>query len=608
MSSTLIGFKATPVPRKGVDVMSMPLSSTEGYLYSRLDGVMNVEEICAAMSLDQEEVSAILHKLCELGAIDVNEPSAAKPAEATKPPDSKPADKKSEETEGDLSLEMRREIMGMRLHVEQANFYQMLGAPPDADRNDLRKAYFDLSRKYHPDSYYGKDLGRYRPMMEFIFAKLSEAYTVLSRKKTRAEYDEYIADQILAYEMEKSLGVGALTGDGPGEAATAPQQAGASQDAALAVFQFEAVPAGAHKAAPWAAAARAQARGEARVALDEGAAQPMDAAVATKYQPRFSPEILKQVEALVPRQATEPRVPTAEKVSFPKPRPRPRAEPAAAGGPIATPGPQAPAKAPTSLPLTPPKPAARPAPQAPAAPKLAPESAAVRRLREQRSKLAVQALMKGQRTIEAIQRPPPQVQPQPVDPLEQYGLDLTLDRPLPGARAEEVLAFQFTGAALDALRLEDVPTAVSMLERAAELDPNNRQVAEALEKVRAKAKGSLAGAFERQGNYEEQTGKYAQAANSFLKALGYKADDHRLMVKAAGALLRSEGDLKRARGLARRAVGLKPEKVEYRVALAEIYIRLGMGPEALEELEVAHRLDPKNERVIRLLRGIERQE
>jgi tetratricopeptide (TPR) repeat protein len=232
----------------------------------------------------------------------------------------------------------------------------------------------------------------------------------------------------------------------------------------------------------------------------------------------------------------------------------------------------------------------------------------VRKLREQRSKLAVQALMKGQRTIEAIQRPPPQSQQERVDPLEQYGLTLTLDRPLPGARAEEVLAFQFTGAALDALKIEDVPTAVSMFERAAELDPNNRQVADALEKVRAKAKGSLAGSFERQGNYEEQTGKYAQAANSFLKALGYKPEDHRLMIKAAEALLRSEGDLKRARGLARRAVGLKPEKVEYRVALAEIYIRLGMEPEALEELEVAHRLDPKNERVIRLLRGIERQE
>jgi tetratricopeptide (TPR) repeat protein len=641
--STLIALKATPSQRKGVDVMSMPLSSMEGYLFSRLDGVMSVEELCAAVSLAHEEVSSILTKLRELGAIDIAEPkeeASAPLAQEKKVATEKKAageKKAAAEDEGDLSLEMRRDVMGMRLHVDQANFYQMLGVPPGADRNELRKAYFDLSRKYHPDSYYGKELGRYRPMMEFIFAKLSEGYQVLSRKKSRAEYDEYIADQILAYEMEKSL-AGAASAEAPEGAAPSP----GGEGPALELFKYATVPVGEQAPPSWAKHARGPDALEAGPGERIAQPQPADAAVATKYQPRFSPEILKQAEALVPRQATEPRLPGPDAVTFPKPQPKERPpaapkdhEPAApsearapakppvearaparrpaapseprgpARPPAAPSEPRGPARPPSSLPIAPPR-ASRPEPQPQAAPTLAAESAAVRRLRQQRGKQAIQALMKGARTIEAVQRP---VQPpKRNDPLEEYGVDLVLVRPLPGARSEELLAYQFAGAGLDALRLDDVPTAVSMFERAVELDPDNREVATALEKVRSRAKGSLASSFERQGNYEEQTGKYAQAATSFLKALGYQPEDHRLMVKAAASLLRSEGDLKRARGLARRAVGMRPEKVEYRVSLAEIYVRLGMEPEALEELEVAHRLDPRNERVIRLLRGIERQE
>lgn len=585
--------------------MSMPLSSMEGYLFSRLDGVMNVEELCAAVGLSLDELTIILEKLSGLGAIDVQEapkeppraPPRARPR-AAKQLKQPPKDEDEEEKEGDLSLEMRREVMGMRLHIDQANFYQMLGVPPKSDRGTLRKAYFDLSRKYHPDSYFGKDLGRYRPMMELIFAKLSEAYETLSRKKRREMYDEYIADQIEADEMERRLA---------GETAPAPAPE-EGEGAALMLYQFETVPVGQVQTAP----------GQKGVVVaPTPEEQPKDAAVKTKFQPKYSDQVIKMAEALVPREAVEPRTPGKDKVVIPKgqtpkriPQAPSTASPASPTTPrTPTPPQPSPARAP-SAPQAPPR--AAPARSAPAtAPPSQPtspigaESESLKKLRQKRGRSALKSLLrKG--------KPPPmpkhlQQQNEEEDPLEEYGIVLTLDRPLPGASPEELLTYQFIGAAIDALKLKDTPKAVSLLERVTELDPGNEEVEYALEKVRTKATGSLVSSYVRQGNYEEHTGNHRQAAESFLKALQYRNDDHKLMVKVASNMAKGDGDLKKARGLARRAIGLRPEIGEYRLALAEIYLKLGMETEALEELEVAHRLDPDNERVIRMLRGIEGQ-
>lgn len=564
----------------------------EGYLYSRLDGIMNIEELCAAVGLSQEELTEIIGKLAELGAVDVEEAPKEPPKAAAPAQPAAATEGDDDEQEGDLSLNMRRDVMGMRLHVDQANFYQMLGVPPRADRANLRKAYFDLSRKYHPDSYYGKDLGRYRPMMELIFAKLSEAYETLSRKKRRAMYDEYIAEQISAYEMERSLA--AESGSEP-----APPQEGES--ATLVPLQYVAVPADQAQPAPGPKGSTTALKPE---------EQPQDAAVKTKYQPQFSAEVIKLAEALVPREDVGAQVPGREKVVIPKgQRPKQvRSRPAPAARTASTP-PTAPAKASTpaapQTPLQKPRPRSSPSPASPSHPgtRLGAESEALKKLRQQRGRSALQSLLRKGRPLvnPKRQRSPKEHE----DPLEEYGITLTLDRPIPGATPEEILVYQFTGAAIDALRIKDIPKAVSLLERVCELDPSNGEVENALEKVRTKATGSLVSSYVRQGNYEEHTGNFRQAAESFLKALQYRNDDHRLMIKVASNLLKGDGDLKKARGLARRAIGLKPEVGEYRLALAEIYLKLGMEPDALGELEAAHRLDPDNDRVARMLRGIE---
>lgn len=64
------------------------------------------------------------------------------------------------------------------------DFYNTLGVAKSVSDADLKKTYRKLARKYHPDSNPGDAAA------EAKFKEISEAYSVLSDKEQRAEYDQ----------------------------------------------------------------------------------------------------------------------------------------------------------------------------------------------------------------------------------------------------------------------------------------------------------------------------------------------------------------------------------------------------------------------------------
>ncbi|HVM73860.1 MAG TPA: molecular chaperone DnaJ [Candidatus Paceibacterota bacterium] len=62
------------------------------------------------------------------------------------------------------------------------DYYSILGVVKSATEDEIKKAFRKLAQKYHPDKKGGD---------EVKFKELSEAYSVLSDKKKRAEYDTY---------------------------------------------------------------------------------------------------------------------------------------------------------------------------------------------------------------------------------------------------------------------------------------------------------------------------------------------------------------------------------------------------------------------------------
>ncbi len=66
----------------------------------------------------------------------------------------------------------------------EKDYYKTLGVPKTAKAAEIKKAYRDLARKYHPDATKGNASAEER------FKEITEAYNVLSDEKQRKEYDE----------------------------------------------------------------------------------------------------------------------------------------------------------------------------------------------------------------------------------------------------------------------------------------------------------------------------------------------------------------------------------------------------------------------------------
>lgn len=90
----------------------------------------------------------------------------------------------------ELDPERRARIDALIGRLDGIDHYTLLGLGSDADKTEVRTAYFGLSKQFHPDTAFGKKLGPYKARMETIFHRLTEAYDVLSKSKRRAEYDE----------------------------------------------------------------------------------------------------------------------------------------------------------------------------------------------------------------------------------------------------------------------------------------------------------------------------------------------------------------------------------------------------------------------------------
>jgi len=80
------------------------------------------------------------------------------------------------------------------------DYYGVLGVAPDADEAQLKRAYRNLARAYHPDRNPGDKAAEER------FKEVSEAYTVLSDPDKRAHYDRFGTVDGLGAEPDVGFG------------------------------------------------------------------------------------------------------------------------------------------------------------------------------------------------------------------------------------------------------------------------------------------------------------------------------------------------------------------------------------------------------------------
>lgn len=142
------------------DVRRLPLSPTEGYLLSRIDGHVSVIELCLMTGLGHDDVVKALEHLAELGAVtygstsprasvapdrsdiatqamrSLRAPIIEEVRTAESAPESAQAlyDPGELDEEVDVPPEVRRRVLDLYHRLEDSTYYDVLGVEPTADK------------------------------------------------------------------------------------------------------------------------------------------------------------------------------------------------------------------------------------------------------------------------------------------------------------------------------------------------------------------------------------------------------------------------------------------------------------------------------------------
>jgi hypothetical protein len=84
---------------------------------------------------------------------------------------------------GALPLEDRRRVLSALRLVAAGDPWALLGVARGADKKALKRAFFERSKLFHPDRFYGKSLGAYLGRLHVVFEALSRAHDDLTDER-----------------------------------------------------------------------------------------------------------------------------------------------------------------------------------------------------------------------------------------------------------------------------------------------------------------------------------------------------------------------------------------------------------------------------------------
>ncbi len=179
-----------PRMRQGIDLTQAGLSVEEGFIASRIDGHTSVKDIAIIIGKTREETQKILNRLSRAGLIVLTANGSDDEGEPASEFGSFIFPPSLMMEEGDLDSDTRKRIIWVHDHLTKWTFYELLQAHRKDDAKDLKKAYFERSKEWHPDRFRKPNLGSFKRMIEDIFKKIQEAYQTLSDPDAREKYDE----------------------------------------------------------------------------------------------------------------------------------------------------------------------------------------------------------------------------------------------------------------------------------------------------------------------------------------------------------------------------------------------------------------------------------
>jgi curved DNA-binding protein CbpA len=183
------------------------LNSEEGFLLSRVDGSTNLEQLVKASGMSYKLALATFVEMKKRGVITWDDGASADEddeiEEVTDPWIEMTFDPFELGEEIDLGEDLKKKILYYHKTMHDQTHYEMLQVDRRAEPKEIKRAYFKVSRVFHPDSFFRKNLGSYKQKIEAIFKRISQAYEVLGNEQKRAAYEKTLPYEPTPEEIEE---------------------------------------------------------------------------------------------------------------------------------------------------------------------------------------------------------------------------------------------------------------------------------------------------------------------------------------------------------------------------------------------------------------------
>lgn len=91
-----------------------------------------------------------------------------------------------------MSTVQKQVVMYYHFHLRRVSYYRLFGVEESANRREIKAAYFRLSKAFHPDRWFRRDVGEFGARIEEIFKWLNRAYSVLGSPRKRKGYSQLL--------------------------------------------------------------------------------------------------------------------------------------------------------------------------------------------------------------------------------------------------------------------------------------------------------------------------------------------------------------------------------------------------------------------------------
>ncbi len=94
----------------------------------------------------------------------------------------------------DLPDAFQAEIRAFARALPGLDYFQILGVSRSASPDEVRDAFFERSKTFHPDRYFKKELGPFAALLTEVYKRIVAAHDVLRDVKLRASYQKTLPD------------------------------------------------------------------------------------------------------------------------------------------------------------------------------------------------------------------------------------------------------------------------------------------------------------------------------------------------------------------------------------------------------------------------------